>query len=449
MAGARLLRLPKRRARDCRKRGVSSVTSRIVITGTGAVCGAGRDPAAILDAIVNGRSAIGPIKGWDTTGWPVTNAAEIADFNARSLVDDRKLHKLIRRTDMVGIYAGDRAAEAAAYATYRDALTPDEASAFADRTGIYVGSGAGAYENQYDYFPLMDAAGGDLSVFGRDLADTVNPMWLLRTLPNNVLCHVGIRNRLKGANACITNHSVGGTLAVIEAAEALRNGEADRALAIGHDTPIEPQNVLYYHQCGLLSPDALRPFDARRSGSLFGEGAAALALETEASARARNAPIVGEVLGGGYACEAAGLLAISDDGNGVARAIEAAFADANIGPADVGMIVAHGNGTAQSDASEAAALMRVFGARCPPVTAFKWSIGHLIAAAGIVETTIALAALQANTVPGIATLAEPDVACAGLPVSRGAQKPRGDIALVLCRGFASTDAALIVRATRA
>ena len=70
-------------------------------------------------------------------------------------------------------------------------------------------------------------------------------MWLLRTLPNNVLCHVGIRNRLKGANACITNHSVGGTLAVIEAAEALRNGEADRALAIGHDTPIEPQNVLY------------------------------------------------------------------------------------------------------------------------------------------------------------------------------------------------------------
>src|SRR5437867_11071307 len=117
------------------------MTARVFITGTGGVCGAGRDPAAMLDAIVHGRSAVAPIKGWDTTGWPVTHAAEIADFNARALVDDRKLHKLIRRTDMLGIYAGDRAAEAAGYAAYRDALAPDRANDFADRTGIYVGSG--------------------------------------------------------------------------------------------------------------------------------------------------------------------------------------------------------------------------------------------------------------------------------------------------------------------
>jgi 3-oxoacyl-[acyl-carrier-protein] synthase I len=181
---------------------------------------------------------------------------------------------------------------------------------------------------------------------------------------------------------------------------------------------------------------------------VFGEGAGALALETEASAKARAAPILGEVLGGGYVTEASGLLAIRDDGDGVARAIEAAFADAGIGTGDVGMIVAHGNGTAQSDASEAAGLRRVFGARCPPVTAFKWAIGHLIAAAGIVETTIALAALQANTVPGIATFDAADVACADLPVSRVAQVPRGDVALVLCRGFAATDAALLVRVMR-
>ena len=424
------------------------MTERIVITGAGAVSGAGRTPEAMLAAIVDGRSAIAPITGFDTTDWPVRTAAEIADFNPRALVDDRKLHKLIRRTDMLGIYAGDRAAETAGYAAYRDSLAADAANAFADRTGIYVGSGAGAYENQYDFFPLMSEAGGDLGKFGHDLPDTVNPMWLLRTLPNNVLCHVGIRNRLKGANACITNHSVGGSLAVIEATEALRNGEADRALAIGHDTPIEPQNVLYYYQCGLLTQDVLRPFDARRSGSVFGEGAGALALETEASAKARAAPILGEVIGGGYVTEASGLLAIRDDGDGVARAIEAAFADAGIGAGDVGMIVAHGNGTAQSDASEAAGLRRVFGARCPPVTAFKWAIGHLIAAAGIVETTIALAALQANTVPGIATFDAADVACADLPVSRVAQVPRGDVALVLCRGFAATDAALLVRVMR-
>ncbi|HEY3553890.1 MAG TPA: beta-ketoacyl synthase N-terminal-like domain-containing protein, partial [Casimicrobiaceae bacterium] len=383
---------------------------RIVITGAGAVCGAGRDPQSIFEAIAEGRSAIAPIEGWDTSAWPVKIAAEIRDFNARALVDDRKLHKLIRRTDMLGIYAGDRAAETAGYATYRDTLPEDTAATFSDRTGIYVGSGGGAFENQYDYFPLMAEAKGDLGKFGRDLPDTVNPMWLLRTLPNNVLCHVGIRNRLKGANACITNHSVGGTLAVIEATEALRNGEADRALAIGHDTPIEPQNVLYYHACGLLSPDTLRPFDRNRNGSVFGEGAGALALDTEEAAEARGARVIGEVMGGGYVSEGCGLLSISDDGDGVARAIEAALADAGIAAADVGMIVAHGNGTAQSDASEAQALRRVFGAACPPVTAFKWAIGHLIAAAGIIEPTLALAALRARRVPGIATFEAADEA---------------------------------------
>jgi 3-oxoacyl-[acyl-carrier-protein] synthase-1 len=418
---------------------------RIVITGTGAVCGAGRDPETIFASIAEGRSAIALIEGWDTRAWPAKIAAEIRDFNARALVDDRKLHKLIRRTDMLGIYAGDRAVEAAGYAKYRDTLPEDAAATFSDRTGIYVGSGGGAFENQYDYFPLMAEAKGDLGKFGRDLPDTVNPMWLLRTLPNNVLCHVGIRNRLKGANACITNHSVGGTLAVIEATEALRNGEADRALAIGHDTPIEPQNVLYYHACGLLSPDTLRPFDGNRNGSVFGEGAGALALETEEAAEARGASVIGEVLGGGYVSEGCGLLSISDDGDGVARAIEAALADAGIGAGDVGMIVAHGNGTAQSDASEALALRRVFGDACPPVTAFKWAIGHLIAAAGIIETTLALAALRARRVPGIATFEAADEACVHGPVSRKDQAPRSDVALVLCRGFAATDAALIVR----
>ena len=117
-----------------------------------------------------------------------------------------------------------------------------------------------------------------------------------------------------------------------------------------------------------------------------------------------------------------------------------------LGPADIGMVVAHGNGTRQSDASEAAALRRVFGDAMPPVTAFKWSIGHLIAAAGLIETVIALAALAENVVPGIATLRNLDPDCAGIAVSNVAQKPRSKVALILCRGFAGTDAALVVKA---
>ena len=110
------------------------------------------------------------------------------------------------------------------------------------------------------------------------------------------------------------------------------------------------------------------------------------------------------------------------------------------------MIVAHGNGTPQSDVSEAAAIRRVFGDAGPPVAAFKWAIGHTIAAAGILEAVLALAALARNVVPGVANLGALDPRCAGLSVSATSQEPRSKVALILCRGFAGTDAALVVRA---
>ena len=420
--------------------------TRIVVTGSGAVCAAGMSAADILAAVREGRGAIGPITQWDTTGWPARMAGEIPDYNPRALVEDRKLHKLIRRTDLFGLYAAGRAIEGSGLLEHRATLADAAAAAFSDRSGVYVGSGGGNYQNQYDYLPLLAEAQGGLKAFGEKLLDTVNPMWLLRTLPNNVLGHIGIRHGLKGPNACITNHSIGGLLAVIEALEALRNGECDRAVAVGHDAPIEPQMVLYYQRVGLVSGAALRPFDKLHDGSQFGEGAAALVLETEASAQARGAAVLGEVLGGGSACEASGLLAIRDDGDGVTHAIEAALADAGLRPADIGMIVAHGNGTPASDRSEAAALRRVFGDAMPPVAAFKWCFGHLIAAAGILDAVLALEALRNRNVPGTATFEALDPQCAGVAVSRAAQTPRGDVALVICRGFAGTDAALIVRA---
>ena len=420
--------------------------TRIVVTGSGAVCAAGMSAADILAAVREGRGAIGPITQWDTTGWPARMAGEIPDYNPRALVEDRKLHKLIRRTDLFGLYAAGRAIEGSGLLEHRATLADAAAAAFSDRSGVYVGSGGGNYQNQYDYLPLLAEAQGGLKAFGEKLLDTVNPMWLLRTLPNNVLGHIGIRHGLKGPNACITNHSIGGLLAVIEALEALRNGECDRAVAVGHDAPIEPQMVLYYQRVGLVSGAALRPFDKLHDGSQFGEGAAALVLETEASAQARGAAVLGEVIGGGSACEASGLLAIRDDGDGVTHAIEAALADAGLRPADIGMIVAHGNGTPASDRSEAAALRRVFGDAMPPVAAFKWCFGHLIAAAGILDAVLALEALRNRNVPGTAAFEALDPQCAGVAVSRAAQTPRGDVALVICRGFAGTDAALIVRA---
>ena len=418
---------------------------RVIVTGHGAICAAGKSPDQIWDAVLGGRTAIRPIQQWDTSGWPASLAGEIRDLDPRELVEDRKVHKLIQRGDLLGLYAAGRALDASGLLAYRDTLDPAGAAAVNDGTGVYAGAGVGGYQNEYEFFPLLTAARGDLDVFGRELAATVHPMWLLRSMPNNVVCHVGIRHGLKGPNACVTNHSVSGSLAVAEAAAALRAGEADRALAIGHDAPIEPQVVLYYHQLGLMAADAVRPFDAGRSGSLLGEGAAALLLETDAAAADRSAPVLGEFLGSGCATDAEGLLPIRDDGDGLASAIAMALEDAEMRPAEVGMIVAHGSATRVSDATEALAIRRVFGATIPPVTAFKWAFGHPLAASGILDSVLALLALRHRAVPGVGTLRELDPDLGSFPVSAKLQAPRGDVALVLNRSFGGSNTALLFR----
>src|SRR5436189_109188 len=110
---------------------------RVVITGTGAVCAAGRDPQTILGAVRAGRSVIGPIRQWDASTWPMRVAGEIPDFNPRELVEDRKLHKLIRRTDLFGLYAASKAIEAAGIVAHRDSLDAVAAAQYSDRTGVY------------------------------------------------------------------------------------------------------------------------------------------------------------------------------------------------------------------------------------------------------------------------------------------------------------------------
>jgi len=420
------------------------MNAKIVFTGLGAVCGAGRIVDEIFDAIVNGRSAIAPITQFDATRWPVRVAAE-CNVENKILVTDRKLHKSISRTDIFGIYAAESAIQHSGLLAHRETLDAAAKIQFNDRSGIIVGSGGGNYGCNYDFFPAMAESGGDLNKFGGKFSESVNPMWLLRNLPNNVLCHVGIRNHFKGTNACITNHCAGGAMAVAEAAAAIRAGEADRAVAVGHDAPFEPETLFHYQRLGLMSPETVRPFDRDRSGTVFGEGAASVMLEKSGDAKSRGAEILGEFLGSGCATEATGVLDIRPDGDGLSRAIELALADAKISRDEIGMIVAHGNGTHASDLSEARAIRRVFGEKIPPVTGFKWAYGHLIAASGILDLVFALTALRQKIVPGIPTLNLTDPEFAPFPVSKTPQQPRSDIALVLCRGFGGMDIALLVR----
>jgi len=193
-----------------------------------------------------------------------------------------------------------------------------------------------------------------------------------------------------------------------------------------------------------MSEDTIRPFDAARSGTIFGEGAAAVVLEKTAQARTRDVKILGEFLGCGCVTEAAGIVEVRPDGDGLVRAIRLALEDAGLTANAVGFIVAHGNGTRASDASEAAAINQVFGPNAPPVTAFKWAFGHLVAASGTLDMVLALRALKCGIVPGVRTFRRADPDLPLLPLSAAPQKPSSNIALVLSRGFAAMNLALLV-----
>jgi 3-oxoacyl-[acyl-carrier-protein] synthase-1 len=428
------------------------VSARVVITGMGLVCAAGREVGTAWRRVCDGPTAIGAIGQWDTSGWKFDRAGEIADFDARTLVPDRKLHKLIGRTDMLGLYAADRAIESAGWTRRRESIVRSGAAGAAEAaerdesTGVFVGSGGSSYRDQYDFLPLLDHADGDLRRFGEELARFVHPMWLLRTLPNNVLCHVGIRYGFRGPNSCVVNHSTSGALALLEAFEAVRHGQAERVVAIAHQAPIEPQAVHYFAHLGLLAEAAVRPFDRRHDGALLGEGAAAVCLEREECAHRDGVPILGEIAGGGCVSEAGGLLPVQADGDGVERSVRLALDDAGLAASEVGAVFAHGNGTPASDISEAIALRRVFGTAIPPVTSFKWAIGHTLAASALIDTVLGLESLRRAIVPGINTFEELDPRCGELPVSAAPVAPRGRTGVVVGRGFAGVDTALVIRA---
>ncbi|MDF1658941.1 MAG: beta-ketoacyl-[acyl-carrier-protein] synthase family protein [Verrucomicrobiales bacterium] len=423
---------------------MKNASEKIVFTGSGIVCGAGANVNDIWNVLESGETAVGPYTQWDGENWPVKVAAEVKENN-RTLVPDRKLHKTISRTDMFGIYAAEQAIENSGILAQRDALPEDKQGGFNDRTGLIVGSGGGCYQSNYDYLPLITEAKGELHDFGKELSNQVTPMWLLKNLPNNVLCHVGIRGQLKGTNACITNQCASGIMAVAESASAIWNGEADRIVAAGHDSPFEPEMVYYYHKLGLMSDEAPKPFDKERSGTVFGEGAASVVLEKEEEAKARGAEILGEFLGFGCCSEATGVLDLSPDGDGVQRAIEQALDDAELSPSDIGMICAHGNGTPASDLTESIGIREVFGEAIPPVTGFKWAYGHLIGASGIADLVMTLEALKREMLPGIGTLAKVDSAMGDFPVSSSSTKPASQNALVICRGFGGMNVVLAVR----
>ena len=423
-----------------------ATSSRVVITGLGAICASGKTPDEVLESLTQENICITKLQGVDQSAWPCQIDRSVS-ISSRDLINDRKLLKLIKKTDVLGIYSAEQAMASSQVLLYRDSLNPGDKALFSERFGLYVGTSGASYNMQHDFLSLICASNNDMNKFGARLDEFVSPMWLLQNLPNNVLCHVGIRNKLKGPNCCITNQGTSGMLAIIEALEAIRAGDADRAVAVGHDVPTDPQNILYYQSVGLLSDGELRPFASNSSGTILGEAGAALMLESFEAATSRSAVIYAEILGKGCTSEAQGLLPVRRDGDGLARAIGLALDESGLQPHEIGMIVCHGNGTEASDHSEVSAIRTVFGFNPPPITSFKWAFGHTLAASGCIDAVISILALRRKLVPPIPLSAGLDPSLKDLPIAIAPMEPISDVSLIISRGFGGQNSTLIIRAT--
>ena len=426
-----------------------SDSNRVFVTGLGALTASGATVDETWASVLAGQTGIAEIKHWDLSSWKYCLGGELKAFQPAALLPDRKLLKVISRQDVMGIHAAMQAVEHSEWLPFREALdSVDAVDAFNDATGVYVASPGNKYYQQYDFLPLLAKVGGNMSQFAEHLFEEVHPMWLLRILPNNVLAYTGITYGFKGPNHNITNHAVGGAQAILEAYHAIKSGQIERAVVVAYDVGTEPQALFYYEKLGVISARHLKPFDAEHDGTILAEGAAAIVLESEASAHLRQAKCYAEISGGLSASEASGLFTIDAEGGHLAALLQRTLEEQQLNPKDIGFIAAHGNGNPLSDISEAHAIAAVFGNRKIPVTAFKWAMGHTVCTSGVLDAILTIKALQSKCIPGIANLNKPAEECAGLDTLSehriiDADKQR---AVLINRGYASMNACLVLNA---
>lgn len=417
--------------------------NRVFITGRSALTASGATADDTWQSILAGVNGLAEITQWDLSQWSHRLGGELKDFRPAQMLPDRKLIKVISRQDVMGISAAVQAIE------HSQMLTHDDIEGLADETAVYVGSPGNKYLQQYDFLPLLAKTQANMQPFASQLFDEVHPTWLLRILPNNVLAYTGITYGFKGPNHNVTNHAVGGTQAILEAYHAIRSGQAQRAVVVAYDVGIEPQALFYYEKLGVLSARHLKPFDSEHDGTILAEGAAALVLESEACVAARGATKYAEILGGMSASEGSGLFSIEADGKHLSQLMARSLEATGLHAEDIGLVVAHGNGNAKSDESEAQAIREVFAntQNQVPVTAFKWSMGHTLCASGVLDAVLTTYALENRCAPGIANLKEAASSCSDLGLSANHQPLRPNAsALMINRGFASMNACLVIKA---
>ena len=408
---------------------------RVVITGLGLVCGVGNTAPEVWRQLLAGASGMAPIRGFDTTGFPVTFAAEVKDFDPLNFVDKKEARKMGRFIH----FAFAAAQEAMAQAGLE--ISPE----IADRTGVFIGSGIGGFEIiEREHASLL--AGGPRKI---------SPFFIPAAIVNMAAGQLSIRYGAKGpisatATACATSaNSIGDSVRMI------LHGDADVMIAGGSEAAVTPLSVGGFASMRALSTrnddptHASRPFDKDRDGFVIGEGAGILILEELEFAKARGAKILAEVIGYGMSADAYHMTGIAPEGAGAQRSMRAALKDAGIRPEEVGYINAHATSTPAGDGNESRAIELVFGEHALShrlkVSGTKSMTGHLLGGAGGLEAGITVLALQHQMLPPTANLETADPECRLDYVPNKAIPHSFDIALSNSFGFGGINATLIMR----
>jgi 3-oxoacyl-[acyl-carrier-protein] synthase II len=406
---------------------------RVVITGLGLVTPVGIGTTESWRALLAGESGIAPITNFDCSQFRVRIAGEVKGWDPTRFIEKKKLKEMDRFTE----FAMGAAALAAADAKLE--LTPEER----DEAGCFIGVGIGGlFTLEKTKQTLMEKG-----------PQKISPYSIPGIIANLAAGQVSMQLGLRGPSYCTTSACSSGAHAIGEATEWLRRGKVQVMIAGGAEATVTPVGIGGFEAMFALSrrnedpKGASRPFDTGRDGFVCGEGSGILVLETLTHAQKRGAKIYAEVLGYGASSDANHLTQPAPHGEGAQRAMKMALKDARVSPDQVEYINAHGTSTPVGDIAESEAIAAVFGAHATDkklwVSSTKSMMGHLLGAAGAVESAVCALALSEGRIPPTINLHDPDPKCPLDYVANTSRERRIRYALNNSFGFGGTNCSLL------
>lgn len=407
---------------------------RVVITGIGGVTPLANDMRTTWKKLLAGESGIAPITLFDAAAFDSRIAGEVKNFIPEDYMPAKQARRMDRFTQFA-VASAKMLLEDAGYAI-------TEENAF--DTGVILGIGLGGLHTLETWHAKLLSAG----------PNKISPFMIPMLISNMGPGQIAIFTGAKGANVVTTSACASATHALGTAFSELLLGRARAVITGGVEATVTPLGVAGFTALKALSSHynddparASRPFDAKRDGFIIGEGAGLLLLETLESAQARGAKIYAEMVGYGASGDAHHMTAPREDGEGMARAMQNALRDAGIAPEAIGHINAHATSTSLNDSTETLAMKNVFGshARHIAISATKSMTGHLLGAAGGIESVFTALALHEEMLPGTINLENPDPVCDLDYLADGSRHVACEYAMCNSFGFGGTNASVIFR----